>query len=93
LEQPVLTVIFLLLLLLDGDEALSCFFLPLGVLMKSIPDLLLFFLDGGEPSVKMTVLYLLLMISHGRWMMAHVMIICTVGWSWKPQAEKDMHPP
>jgi hypothetical protein len=48
LEQPVLDVILLLLLLLDGHEALSCFFLPQGVLMKSVLDLLLSFLDGSE---------------------------------------------
>jgi hypothetical protein len=79
LEQPVPIVIFLLLLSLDGDEALSCFFLPLGVLMKSVPDLLLSFLDGGEPGVETSVLHLLLMISHGRWMMAHALITCTYG--------------
>jgi hypothetical protein len=72
LEQPVPNVVLLLLLLLDGGEALSCFFLPLVVLMKSVSDLLLSFLDGGEPSVKTSVLHLLLMITHGRWMMAHV---------------------
>jgi hypothetical protein len=33
LEQPVPVVILLLLLLLHGDEALSYFFLPLGVLV------------------------------------------------------------
>jgi hypothetical protein len=48
LEQPVLDVILLLLLLLDGHKALSCFFLPQGVLMKSVLDLLLSFLDGSE---------------------------------------------
>jgi hypothetical protein len=70
LEQLVPIVILLILLLLDGDEALSCFFLPLGVLMKSIPDLLLSFLNGGEPGVETSMLHLLLMKSHGRWMMA-----------------------
>jgi hypothetical protein len=75
LEQPVQVVILLLLLLLDGDEALSCFFLPLGVLRKSVLDPLLSFLDGGEPSVETSVRLLLFMISHGQWMMAHVMIV------------------
>jgi hypothetical protein len=75
LEQLVPIVVLLLLLLLDGSKALSCFFLPLGVLMKSVLDLLLSFLDGGEPNVKMSMLHLLRMISHGRWMMAHVMIM------------------
>jgi hypothetical protein len=65
LEQPVPIVIFLLLLLLDGDEVLSCFFLPLGVLMKSVLDLLLSFLNGGEPGVKTSVLHPLLMIFLG----------------------------
>jgi hypothetical protein len=75
LEQPVSVVILLLLLLVDGGEALSCFFLPLRELVKSVPDLLLSFLDGGEPGVETSVVYLLLMISHGRWMMTHVTIM------------------
>ena len=64
-KQVVPVVILLLLLLLDGDEALSCFFLPLGMLVKSVLDLLLVLLDGGEPSVEMSVLHLLLMITYG----------------------------
>ena len=52
-------------LLMDGDEALSCFFLPLGMLVKSVLDFLLVLLDGGEPVVKMSVLHLLLMITCG----------------------------
>jgi hypothetical protein len=70
LEHPVPVVVLLLLLLLDGDEALSYFFLPLGVLS---------FLDGGEPGVKTSVLHMLLMVSRGQWMMAHMMIMCTCG--------------
>jgi len=69
-KQVVLVVILLLLLLLDGDEALSCFFLPLGMLVKSVPDLLLVLLDGGEPGVKTSVLHLLLMITCGMVMVA-----------------------
>jgi hypothetical protein len=67
LEQlvPIVILLLLLLLLLDGGEALSCFFLPLGVLVRSVLDLLLSFLDGGEPGVKMSMLHLLLMVSHG----------------------------
>jgi hypothetical protein len=72
-------IVILLLLLLDGGEALSYFFLLLGVLIKSVLDLLLSFLDGGEPSVETSVLHLLFMISHGRWMMAHVVIMCFHG--------------
>ena len=64
-KQVVPVVILLLLLLLDGDEALSCFFLPLGMLVKSVPDLLLVLLDGGEPGVETSVLHLLLMITCG----------------------------
>jgi hypothetical protein len=64
LEQPVLIVVLLLLLLLDGGDALSCFFLSLGMLVKSVPDLVLSFLDGGEPGVEPRVLHLLLMMSH-----------------------------
>ena len=64
-KQVVPVVILLLLLLLDGDEALSCFFLPLGMLVKSVLDLLLVLLDGGEPGVETSVLHLLLMITYG----------------------------
>ena len=69
-KQVVPVVILLLLLLLDGDEALSCFFLPLRMLVKSVPDLLLVLLDGGEPGVEMSVLHLLLMITYGMVMVA-----------------------
>jgi hypothetical protein len=79
LEQLVPIVILLLLLLLDDEEALSCFFLALGVLMKSGPDLLLSFLHGGELGVKTSMFYLLFMISHGWWMMAHDLIMVACG--------------
>ena len=69
-KQVVPVVILLLLLLLDGDQALSCFFLPLGMLVKSVLDLLLVLLDGGEPGVKTSVLQLLLMITYGMVMVA-----------------------
>ena len=64
-KQVVTVIILLLLLLLDGDEALSCFFLPLGMLVKSVSDLLLVLLNGGEPGVKTSILHLLLMITYG----------------------------
>ena len=64
-KQVVPIVILLLLLLLDGNKALSCFFLPLGMWVKSVLDLLLVLLDGGEPGVKTSVLHLLLMITYG----------------------------
>ena len=69
-KQVVPAVILLLLLLLDGDEELSCFFLPLGMLVKSVSDLLLVLLDGGEPGVEMSILHLLLMITYGMVMVA-----------------------
>jgi hypothetical protein len=65
-KQVVPIVVLLLLVLLDGGEALSCFFLPLGMLVKSVLDLLLHFLDGCEPGVEMSVFHLLLMVTHGR---------------------------
>jgi hypothetical protein len=49
------------------------------MLVKSVPNLLLSFLDGGEPVVKTGVLHLLLMIFHGWWMMAHVLIMIAHG--------------
>ena len=63
MEMAKQVVLVVILLLLDDDEALSCFFLPLGMLVKSVPDLLLVLLDGGEPGVKMSILHLLLMIT------------------------------
>ena len=63
-KQVVPVVILLLLLLLDGNEVLS-YFLPMGMLVKSVPDLLLVLLDGGESGVKMSILHLLLMITCG----------------------------
>ena len=56
--------------MLDGDKELSCFFLPLGMLVKSVSDLLLVLLDGGEPGVKTSILHLLLMITCGMVMVA-----------------------
>ena len=38
--------------------------------MKSVPDLLLVLLDGGEPGVKTSILHLLLMITYGMVMVA-----------------------
>ena len=64
-KQVVPIVILLLLLFLNDDEALSCFFLPLGMLVKSILDLLLVLIDGGEPGVETSILHLLLMITCG----------------------------
>ena len=71
-KQVVPDVILLLLLLLNGDEVLSCFFLPLGMLVKSVLDLLLVLLYSGELRVKMSILHLLLMITCGMVMVATV---------------------
>ena len=63
MEMAKQVVPVVILLLLDGDEALSYFFLPLGMLVKSVLDLLLVLLDGGEPGVETSMLHLLLMIT------------------------------
>jgi hypothetical protein len=78
--------------LLDGSETLS-YFLPLGMLVQSVLDLLVSFLDDGEPSIETSVFHLLLMVTHGRWMVAHILIMIAHGVVRKPQAEKDMRPP
>jgi hypothetical protein len=70
LEQVSLILIFLLLVLLDGGEAFSCFFLPLEMLVKRVSDLLLVLLDGGEPVVEEGALHLLFMIAHGLFLVA-----------------------
>jgi len=69
----------LLLVLLDGGKALSCFFLPLGMLVQGVLDLMLTLLDGSQPSVKVSVFHLLLMVTHGRRMVAHVLIMIAYG--------------
>jgi hypothetical protein len=65
LEQVSIILIFLLLVLLVGGEAFFCFFLPLGMLVKHVSDLLLVLLDGGEPVIEEGALHLLFMIAHG----------------------------
>ena len=70
LEQILPVLVLLLLVLLDGGKTLSCLFLPLGVLVESVPNLLLAILDGGESGVKMRVFHLLLMITCGMVMVA-----------------------
>ena len=59
-KQVVLVGILLLLLLLDSDEALSCFLLPLGMLVKGVLDLLLVLLDGGERNTLVLSMHLAL---------------------------------
>jgi len=61
--------------LLDGGKAMSCFFLPIGMLVQSVLNLMLVLLNGGEPSVVATVFHLLLMVTHGRRMVAHVLVM------------------
>ena len=79
LEQVSPIVILLLLMLLDGGKALSYFFLPLGMLVQDVLDLMLALLDGSEPNVEASVFHLLLMVTHGRRMVAHVLIMIARG--------------
>jgi hypothetical protein len=50
-EQPILIVLFLLLVLSSVDEGLHRMFLSLGMLMESVADFLLALFNYGEPSV------------------------------------------
>jgi hypothetical protein len=54
----------------NGGEAFSYLHLPLGVLVKHVPDLLLVLFNGGEPVAKAGALHLLFMIAHGLVMVA-----------------------
>ena len=45
------------------------------MLVQSVLNLMLVLLDGGEPGVEASVFHLLLMVTHGRWMMAHVLVM------------------
>ena len=67
LEQLSPILVFLLLVLLNGDKAFSYLRLPLSVL---VPDVMLVLFDGGEPAVEAGALHLLLMIAHGLVMVA-----------------------
>ena len=66
-------------MLLDGGKVLSCFFLPLGMLVQSVLNLMLVLFNGSEPGVEASVFHLLLMVSHGRRMVAHVLIMIARG--------------
>ena len=68
-------MVLLLLVLLDGGKALSCFFLPLGMLLQSVLNLMMVLLNGGELGVKASVFHLLVMVTHGRWMVGHVLVM------------------
>ena len=65
LEQVSPILVFPLLVLLDGGEAISCLCLPLSVLVKLVLNVMLVLFDGGEPVVEAGALHLLLMIAHG----------------------------
>ena len=45
------------------------------MLVQSVLNLMLVLLNGGEPSVEASVFHLLLMVTHGRWMVAHVLVV------------------
>jgi len=64
---------------LDGGKALSCFFLPLGMLVQSVLNLMLVLLNAGEPGVEASVFHLLLMVTYGRRMVAHVLVMIARG--------------
>jgi hypothetical protein len=63
-------LILLLLVLLDVGEVVSHFCLPLGVLVKRVLDVLLCLFYGRQPSVKVSMLHLLVMTAHGLIMVA-----------------------
>ena len=65
--MPIL--VLLLLMLLDVGEAVS-HFLPLGVLVKHVLNVLLCLFYGCQPGVEVGMLYLLVMIAHGLIMVA-----------------------
>ena len=58
---------------------LSCFFLPLGMLVQSVLNLMLVLLNGGEPSVEASVFHLLLMVTHGWQMVSHMWVMIARG--------------
>ena len=62
--MPIL--IRLLLVLLNGGDAFSHFFLPLGVLVKHVLDVLLRLFDSRQPIVEVGMLHLLVMVAIGR---------------------------
>jgi hypothetical protein len=63
-------LVLLLLVLPDAIEVVSHFYLPLGVLVKHVLDVLLHLFYGCQPGVEARVLHLLLMIAHGLIMIA-----------------------
>ena len=49
------------------------------MLVQSVLNLMLVLLDGGELGVKASVFHLLLMVTHGWWMVAHVLVLIARG--------------
>ena len=49
------------------------------MLVQSVLNLMLVLLNGGEPGVEASVFHLLLMVTHGRQMVAHVLIMIARG--------------
>ena len=45
------------------------------MLVQSVLKLMLVLLNGGEPGVKASVFHGLLMVTHGQWMVAHVLVV------------------
>jgi hypothetical protein len=68
IEQPFLIVLFLLLVPMNVGESLHRMFLPLGMLMESVADLLLALFNCGKPGVNMSEVHQWI-LAHGRWMM------------------------
>ena len=65
LEQLSPILVFLLLVLLNGDKAFSYLRLPLSVLVKLVLDVMMCLFGSRQPIVKAGVLHILLMIAHG----------------------------
>ena len=66
--MPIL--VLLLLVLLDAGDAFSHFYLPLGVLVKRVLDVMLHLFYGRQPGVEAGMLHLLVMIAYGLIMIA-----------------------
>ena len=49
------------------------------MLVQSVLNLMLVLLDGGENGVEASMFHLLLMVTHGRRMMAHVLVMIVYG--------------
>ena len=63
-EQPVPIVLLVLLVLMNLGEGLCRVLLPLSMLLKGIPDLLLAFFDGGELGVEAFMVHWWFLMDH-----------------------------